>query len=111
MAGACCRRSACRQLLAGLIAFVVLDFAIWLEHLVFHKVPLFWRLHQVHHADTGFDVTTGLRFHPLEILLVDAVESRVIVVLGAPYLAVLTFEIVLNGSSMFNHANVRCRRG
>lgn len=93
--------------LAGLISFVVLDFAIWLEHLVFHKVQLFWRLHRVHHADTGFDVTTGLRFHPLEILLSMLWKAAVIVVLGAPYLAVLVFEIVLNGSSMFNHANVR----
>jgi sterol desaturase/sphingolipid hydroxylase (fatty acid hydroxylase superfamily) len=94
-------------LLAGLIAFVVLDFAIWLEHLVFHKAPLFWRLHQVHHADTGFDVTTGLRFHPLEILASILWKAAIIVVLGPPYLAVLIFEIVLNGSSMFNHANVK----
>jgi len=94
-------------LIAGMIAFVVLDFAIWLEHLVFHKVPLFWRLHRVHHADTGFDVTTGLRFHPLEIVLSMLWKAAVIVALGAPYLAVLIFEIVLNGSSMFNHANAR----
>ncbi len=93
--------------LAGIIAFIVLDFAIWLEHLVFHKVPVFWRLHRVHHADTGFDVTTGLRFHPLEIIVSMLWKAAVIVALGAPYLAVLIFEIVLNGSSMFNHANVR----
>lgn len=91
---------------AGIIAFIVLDFAIWLEHVIFHKVPLLWRLHRVHHADTGLDLTTGLRFHPLEILISMLWKSAVIVALGAPAWSVLVFEIVLNAASMFNHANL-----
>jgi sterol desaturase/sphingolipid hydroxylase (fatty acid hydroxylase superfamily) len=92
--------------LAGLIAFILLDFAIWLEHVASHKVPLFWRIHRMHHSDTGFDVTTALRFHPAEIVLSMFWKALVIISLGAPPLAVLVFEIVLNGSSMFNHANI-----
>jgi sterol desaturase/sphingolipid hydroxylase (fatty acid hydroxylase superfamily) len=91
---------------AGLAGFVLLDFAIWLEHVASHKVPLFWRIHRMHHADTGFDVTTALRFHPIEIVLSMLWKALVIIVLGAPPFAVLVFEIVLNGSSMFNHANI-----
>lgn len=91
----------------GVLAFVVLDFAVWLEHVASHKVPLLWRIHRTHHADTGFDVTTGLRFHPLEILLSMAWKAAVVVALGAPLLSVLAFEIVLNATSMFNHSNVR----
>lgn len=93
--------------LAGLIAFVVLDFAIWLEHVVFHKVPFLWRIHRVHHADPGVDVTTALRFHPIEILLSMLWKSVVIILIGAPALAVLLFEIALNAGAMFNHANLR----
>ncbi len=93
-------------LVAGLLAFVILDFSIWLEHVASHKVPLFWRIHRMHHADTGFDVTTALRFHPIEIVLSILWKALVITALGAPPLAVLVFEIVLNGSSMFNHANI-----
>lgn len=93
--------------LSGVVAFVILDFAVWLEHLVSHKVPVLWRIHRIHHADTGFDVTTGLRFHPLEILLSMFWKAAVVVALGAPVLAVLVFEIVLNGSAMFSHSNVR----
>jgi sterol desaturase/sphingolipid hydroxylase (fatty acid hydroxylase superfamily) len=92
--------------LTGLAAFIILDFAIWLEHVASHKVPLFWRIHRMHHADTGFDVTTALRFHPFEIVLSMFWKALVIAALGAPPLAVLVFEIVLNGSSMFNHANI-----
>jgi len=92
---------------SGVLAFVILDFAIWLEHVIFHKVPLFWRIHRVHHADTGLDLTTGLRFHPMEILLSILWKSAVILAIGAPPVSVLIFEIVLNGASMFNHANVR----
>jgi sterol desaturase/sphingolipid hydroxylase (fatty acid hydroxylase superfamily) len=92
--------------LAGIIAFILLDFAIWLEHVASHKVPLFWRIHRMHHADTGFDVTTALRFHPIEIILSMLWKALVIIALGAPPSAVLIFEIVLNGSSMFNHANI-----
>lgn len=90
-----------------LIAFLVLDFAIWAQHLVFHHVPWLWRLHRMHHADLDFDVTTGLRFHPLEILLSMLIKGAVILVLGAPAVAVLVFEVVLNATSMFNHGNVR----
>ena len=93
-------------LAAGLIAFLLLDFAIWLEHAASHKIPLFWRIHRMHHADTGFDVTTALRFHPIEIVLSMFWKALIIIALGAPPLAVLVFEIVLNGSSMFNHANI-----
>jgi sterol desaturase/sphingolipid hydroxylase (fatty acid hydroxylase superfamily) len=92
---------------SGILAFVILDFAIWLEHVVFHKVPLFWRIHRVHHADTGLDVTTALRFHPLEILLSVLWKSAIILAIGAPAVSVLVFEIVLNGAAMFNHANLK----
>jgi sterol desaturase/sphingolipid hydroxylase (fatty acid hydroxylase superfamily) len=94
-------------LAAGILAFIILDFAIWLEHVVFHKVPLLWRIHRVHHADTGLDLTTGLRFHPLEILLSILWKSAVILIIGAPAVTVLIFEVVLNGAAMFNHANIR----
>ena len=94
-------------LLAGLIAFVVLDFIVWLEHVASHRIPLLWRIHRMHHADTGFDVTTALRFHPLEIVLSMVWKAAIIVLIGAPVLAVLVFEIVLNGMAMFNHSNVR----
>ena len=92
---------------SAVLAFVILDFAIWLEHLIFHKVPLFWRIHRVHHADTGLDLTTALRFHPLEILLSVLWKSAVILSIGAPPVSVLIFEIVLNGAAMFNHANLK----
>ncbi|MCW5732146.1 MAG: sterol desaturase family protein [Alphaproteobacteria bacterium] len=92
-------------LLEGLLAFFLLDLAIWAQHLAFHKVPLFWRLHRMHHADLDFDVTTGARFHPIEILLSMAIKFAVVVALGAPPLAVLLFELALNATSMFNHAN------
>lgn len=94
---------------AGLVAFVVLDFAVWLEHVASHKVPLLWRIHRMHHTDTGFDVTTALRFHPLEIIISMVWKSALVVALGAPPLSVLLFEIVLNGAAMFNHANIRIR--
>lgn len=93
--------------LAGLIAFVVLDFAVWLEHVVSHKWPLLWRIHRMHHSDQGFDLTTALRFHPLEIVISMVWKAAVIIALGAPVIAVLVFEIVLNGMAMFNHANAR----
>jgi len=93
--------------LAGLLAFVVLDFVVWLEHVVSHKWHLLWRIHRTHHADTGIDLTTALRFHPLEIVLSMFWKALVIIALGAPPLAVLVFEIVLNGAAMFNHANFK----
>ncbi len=92
---------------SGIIAFIILDFAVWLEHVASHKVPIFWRIHRVHHADTGFDVTTALRFHPVEIVLSMFWKAFVIILIGPPVLSVLIFEIVLNGSAMFNHANIK----
>ncbi|KZM51449.1 sterol desaturase family protein [Labrenzia sp. OB1] len=94
-------------LLAGLLTFVALDLAVWFQHLMSHKVPLFWRIHRVHHADSEVDATTGLRFHPVEILLSFIWKGLVIAALGGPVEAVLIFEIVLNGSAIFNHANLR----
>lgn len=93
--------------IAGIIAFFILDFAVWLEHLVSHKWPLLWRIHRMHHADTGVDLTTALRFHPLEIVLSMFWKAGVVVALGAPPVSVLVFEIVLNGAAMFNHANLK----
>ncbi|MBO6900764.1 MAG: sterol desaturase family protein [Rhizobiaceae bacterium] len=92
--------------IGGILAFFILDFAVWLEHVASHKIPLLWRIHRMHHADTGFDVTTALRFHPLEIVLSMFWKAAVIVALGAPPVSVLLFEIVLNGTAMFNHSNI-----
>lgn len=89
------------------LAVVALDLVVYLQHVMFHAVPAFWRLHRMHHADQAFDVTTGLRFHPLEILLSMGVKFAAILVLGAPAVAVLAFEILLNATAMFNHANAR----
>lgn len=93
--------------LAVLAGVAVLDLAIYLQHLLFHAVPALWRLHRVHHADPDFDVTTALRFHPVEILLSMFIKAAVIFAFGPPVLAVLIFEFVLNGASVFNHANIR----
>jgi len=88
-----------------LLALLALDFAIYLQHVLFHHVPALWRLHRVHHADLDFDVTTGVRFHPLEVLLSMAFKFAVIVVLGPPVISVLVFELLLSTTSLFNHAN------
>ena len=93
--------------LALLVGLLVLDLAVYLQHVMFHAVPVLWRLHRVHHADLEFDVTTGLRFHPVEILLSMALKLSVVVALGPPAIAVLIFEVLLNASSMFNHSNIR----
>lgn len=90
-----------------LIALLVLDFVIYLQHVMFHAVPLFWRLHRMHHADLDFDVTTGNRFHPVEIVLSMVIKFAVVLALGPAVAAVIVFEIVLNASAMFNHSNVR----
>ena len=92
--------------LAIIIAVFVLDLAIYLQHVLFHAVPVLWRLHRMHHADLEIDVTTGARFHPIEILLSMAIKLGVVAALGAPAVAVLIFEVLLNGTSMFNHGNV-----
>ena len=90
----------------AVITVVVLDLVIYGQHVMVHHVPVLWRLHRMHHADTGFDVTTGARFHPLEILLSLAIKMAAVVVLGAPAVGVLVFEVLLNATAMFNHGNV-----
>jgi sterol desaturase/sphingolipid hydroxylase (fatty acid hydroxylase superfamily) len=93
--------------LAVVAAVILLDLAIYLQHVLFHAVPVLWRLHRMHHADLEFDVTTGARFHPIEILLSMGIKLGVVAALGAPAAAVLIFEVLLNATSMFNHGNVR----
>ncbi len=93
--------------LAVLVSVIVLDFVVWLQHVMVHAVPLFWRLHRMHHADLDFDVTTGARFHPLEIILSMLIKFAAIVVLGPPVIAVIIFEVLLNATAMFNHGNIR----
>ncbi|MEQ8798354.1 MAG: sterol desaturase family protein [Salinisphaeraceae bacterium] len=92
--------------LAILAAVVLLDFVIYLQHVLFHAVPGLWRLHRMHHADLAFDTTTGLRFHPIEIVLSMALKIAMVAALGAPPVAVLIFEVLLNATSLFNHGNV-----
>ncbi len=92
---------------AAIASVVILDFAIYLQHVMFHAVPALWRLHRMHHADLDFDVTTGARFHPIEILLSMLIKFAVIAVIGAPVAAVIIFEVLLNATSMFNHGNLR----
>ena len=89
------------------LSIIVMDLVIYLQHVSFHKVPAFWRLHRVHHADIDFDVTTGIRFHPIEILLSMLIKIVTIFLLGPSLLAIILFEILLNGTSLFNHGNVR----
>jgi sterol desaturase/sphingolipid hydroxylase (fatty acid hydroxylase superfamily) len=89
------------------VAFIVFDLAIYLQHVMFHAVPALWRVHRMHHADLDFDVTTGVRFHPVEILLSFGFKLAIVGVVGPPALGVLLFEIALNATSMFNHANWR----
>jgi sterol desaturase/sphingolipid hydroxylase (fatty acid hydroxylase superfamily) len=91
--------------LEALIGFLALDLAIYAQHIAFHKVPVLWRLHRMHHADLDIDVTTGLRFHPIEIVLSMLIKMAVVVLVGVPALAVVAFEVVLNATSMFNHSN------
>ena len=88
-------------------SLILLDLAIYLQHVMFHAVPALWRVHRMHHADLGFDVTTGARFHPIEIVLSTLIKFGVVVALGTPAISVLVFEVLLNATSMFNHGNVR----
>lgn len=90
-----------------LTSILLLDLAIYLQHVMFHAVPVLWTLHRVHHADLDIDVTTGLRFHPAEIVLSMIIKLAVVTALGAPPVAVLVFEVLLNATAMFNHANLR----
>lgn len=88
-------------------SIVAMDLVIYLQHVMFHAVPALWRVHRVHHADLDYDVTTGVRFHPIEIILSMLLKFATVIVLGAPLLAVVIFEVVLNAMSMFSHGNVR----
>lgn len=90
-----------------ILAVVFLDLIIYFQHLMFHATPLLWRLHMVHHADLDLDLTTGLRFHPIEIIISMLIKMTVIAALGPPVVSVLIFEILLNGTAMFNHGNIR----
>ena len=93
--------------LALVIGVVVLDLVIYLQHVIFHAIPLLWRLHMVHHADLDIDMTTGLRFHPIEMVISMGIKLSAVVLLGPPVAAVLIFEVLLNAASMFNHGNIR----
>ena len=93
--------------IAIIAAVVVLDLVIYLQHVLVHAVPALWRLHRMHHADLEFDVTTGARFHPIEIVLSRVIKLAAVVALGAPAVAVLIFEVLLNAAAMFNHGNIR----
>ncbi len=97
--------------LAVAASVVIMDFVIYLQHVMVHAVPALWRLHRMHHADLDFDVTTGARFHPLEIILSMLIKFATIAVLGPPVVAVVIFEVLLNATSMFNHSNVRLPLG
>jgi sterol desaturase/sphingolipid hydroxylase (fatty acid hydroxylase superfamily) len=92
--------------LAVVLAVVAMDFVIWLQHVVVHAIPVLWRLHRVHHADLDYDVTTGARFHPIEIILSMLIKFATIMLLGPPMVAVVIFEVLLNATAMFNHGNV-----
>ncbi len=94
-----------------ILAFLALDLVIYLQHVMFHAIPALWRLHRMHHADLEFDVTTGLRFHPLEIILSMGIKLAAVLALGPAAAAVLLFEIVLNAGALFNHSNLRLPKG
>lgn len=91
---------------AVIVSMLLLDLAIYLQHVMFHAVPGLWRLHRMHHADLDFDATTGLRFHPVEVLISMAIKLAVVAALGPPAIAVLLFEVLLNATALFNHANI-----
>lgn len=90
-----------------IIAFILLDLSVYFQHVMFHALPMFWRFHRVHHSDLDCDVTTGLRFHPFEIIISILFKFFVIASIGAPVIAVVIFEIVLNAASMFSHSNIK----
>ena len=97
--------------IAVIVSVVLLDGLIYMQHIMFHAVPAFWRLHRVHHADMDFDVTTGARFHTIEMVLSMLIKFAAIILLGPPLAAVVIFEVLLNATSMFNHSNVRLPLG
>ncbi|WP_371229439.1 sterol desaturase family protein [Roseovarius sp. 2305UL8-3] len=92
---------------AVILTVLIFDFAIWLQHLITHKIPILWRFHRVHHADRDIDVTTAIRFHPVEIALSMILKIGLVYLLGPPAIGIILFEIILNGTAMFNHANMR----
>jgi sterol desaturase/sphingolipid hydroxylase (fatty acid hydroxylase superfamily) len=94
-------------MLSVIVSVIVMDMVIYLQHVLVHAVPVLWRLHRVHHADLDYDVTTGARFHPIEIILSMLIKFATITVLGPPVVAVVIFEVVLNATAMFNHGNVQ----
>ena len=94
-----------------MLAFILLDFAIYLQHILSHRVPFFWRFHKVHHTDRDLDASSAVRFHPVEILLSMIYKCGVVLLIGPAALAVLIFEIVLNASAIFNHANLKLPLG
>jgi sterol desaturase/sphingolipid hydroxylase (fatty acid hydroxylase superfamily) len=94
-------------LIEAAIAFIILDFAVWLQHLAMHRYPLLWRLHAVHHSDRDLDVTTALRFHPFELIVSTLYKSACVALLGVPVIVALAFELWLNASALFNHSNVK----
>jgi len=94
------------QVLSVIVTLIALDFVIYLQHVMFHAVPALWRIHRMHHTDLDFDVTTGVRFHPLEIVISMAIKLVAVAALGAPAAGVLLFEILLNATSLFNHSNI-----
>lgn len=91
---------------AVIASVVIMDFVIYLQHVMVHAIPLLWRLHRVHHADLDYDVTTGSRFHTLEIILSMLIKFATILLLGPPVVAVIMFEVILNATAMFNHGNI-----
>ncbi|MDC8445222.1 MAG: sterol desaturase family protein [Nitrosomonas sp.] len=93
------------------ISIVAMDFIIYLQHVMMHAVPVLWRVHRVHHADLDYDLTTGIRFHPIEIILSMLIKAAAILLLGPPVLAVMLFEVLLNASAMFNHSNIQLPGG
>ncbi|WP_201800157.1 sterol desaturase family protein [Beggiatoa leptomitoformis] len=96
--------------LMTIIALILLDLAIYWQHRLFHQIPLLWRLHRMHHADIDIDVTTGTRFHPVEIILSMLIKFLIILIFGIPAIAVLLFEVILNGMAMFNHSNIKLNK-
>lgn len=92
--------------LAVVVAVIIMDFVIYVQHVMVHSIPVLWRLHRVHHADLDYDVTTGSRFHPLEIILSMIIKFATILLLGPSIVAVIIFEIMLNATAMFNHGNI-----
>lgn len=94
-------------LISVIATVLIFDFAIWAQHLITHKIPILWRFHRVHHADVDIDVTTAIRFHPVEIALSMLLKIGLVYLLGPPALGIILFEIILNGTAMFNHANIK----